>query len=60
MKKTILELKSANELTHLEQKAIKGGIAKDWFKCCLTQEDMDNNNDIPLGCEAWLICDGKY
>ncbi|MDI9310574.1 MAG: hypothetical protein QM535_10190 [Limnohabitans sp.] len=60
MKKSILKLKTVKELTQSEQKQIKGGIAKDWFKCCLTQEAIDNNEDIPFGCEAWLICDGWY
>lgn len=58
MKNSILKIKDVFELSKIEQKIILGGASKGWNKCCLTQEAIDNNEDIPFGCEAWIICEG--
>lgn len=60
MKNSILKSNAVKELSVSEQKQIKGGVAKGWNKCCLTQEAIDNNEDIPLGCEAWILCAGDF
>lgn len=53
MKKSILKLSGTKVLTSNQQKEIKGGVAKDWDKCCLKS---DSPPLPPLGCESWVIC----
>jgi hypothetical protein len=53
--KKVLELEKVDVLTASQQKEITGGVAKDWFKCCLREDSFGNP---PLGCEAWVLCDG--
>lgn len=55
MKKSILSLRGAQELSKNEQKKIKGSQIEGWDKCCLREFD---SGLPPYGCEAWIICDG--
>lgn len=55
MKKSILKLEGVKELTTQEKKQLRAGKPKDWDKCCLKEDSPDLP---PLGCEAWVICDG--
>lgn len=52
MKKSILNIQGVKELNNLEKKALKAGVVKGWDKCCWKED----SEDIPFGCEAWVIC----
>ncbi|WP_169051657.1 hypothetical protein [Flavobacterium sp. H122] len=55
--KKVLKLDGLGVLSASQQKEILGGVPKDWFKCCLKEDSL---GDPPLGCEAWVLCDGYY
>jgi hypothetical protein len=55
MKKSILNLVGVKELTISQKKEINAGRHKDFDKCCLK---VDSPAEIPLGCEAYVLCFG--